>query len=257
MIGLMQYWSPLLSLGLLGVWLNAVTGPSAPGVWLGWLNGIVALCTLAATPYMHPSGKKSFRVGVPATVSILLFVFWVTALRTHAQPQTTWWTFFFSLAFGGLAFIAANESTGVVIRHPGSSQTSQTIERPSPLRSVPEPPARTPQLLNEEQIGGTDAYLPRGGYAEPGEGVQGAYWGVGPKGYLRSDLRIADDICEKMALRGDLDASSIEVSVRQGDVTLRGKVADRVSRRLAEAICESVLGVKKIHNDLVLHGEVA
>jgi hypothetical protein len=261
MVGLLQYWSPVLAFGLLAVWLNFVTGPSQVGAWLAWFDGIVALGALAATPYLHPSRPKIFRVRIPATISALLFTFWLIALLTRGPVALTWWTFFFAVAFASLALLSAFEGIGVVIRHPGTHQG----DRP-PWVSTPPPPSRVPAPSSEEieemygsQIGGTDAYQPRGGYSQHVDRshIFGIYWGAGPKGYLRSDIKIADEISEKLARRGDLDASQIEVDVREGDVTLRGTVKDRASRQLTEAICYSVLGVKDIHNELALAGEAA
>ena len=47
-----------------------------------------------------------------------------------------------------------------------------------------------------------------------------------------------------------LDASDIEVSVKEGEVTLSGKVFDRTDKRLAEDVAESVTGVKNVQNNL-------
>jgi osmotically-inducible protein OsmY len=51
-----------------------------------------------------------------------------------------------------------------------------------------------------------------------------------------------------------LDASDIEVSVEQGEVTLRGYVPDRQAKRLAEDIVDFVAGVKDVHNQIRIRG---
>src|SRR5579884_1892353 len=79
---------------------------------------------------------------------------------------------------------------------------------------------------------------------------RGRYTGRGPKNYRRSDERIQEDINERLTRHGDVDASEIEVEVHNGEVTLRGSVDHRNTRRLAEDIAESVSGVKQIHNQL-------
>lgn len=74
--------------------------------------------------------------------------------------------------------------------------------------------------------------------------------GKGPKGYTKSDDRIQDEVCERMADDGQLDASGISVSVSEGEVTLDGEVDSRRAKRLAEDCAESVSGVKHCQNNL-------
>jgi osmotically-inducible protein OsmY len=80
--------------------------------------------------------------------------------------------------------------------------------------------------------------------------VPGAYSGQGPRGYQRSDDRIKEDVCERLAQHGRIDASNIEVTVDQGEVTLRGTIPDRQMKRKAEDIVENVSGVKDVKNEL-------
>jgi hypothetical protein len=61
----------------------------------------------------------------------------------------------------------------------------------------------------------------------------GAHRGVGPKGYVRSDERIRELVCDDLMDDAWLDASQIEVSVKDGEVMLSGTVANRDARRLA------------------------
>jgi osmotically-inducible protein OsmY len=81
-------------------------------------------------------------------------------------------------------------------------------------------------------------------------GPQPSYRGRGPKNYQRSDDRIREDVCERLAMDHDVDASDIEVSVAEGVVTLNGSVNERYAKRLSEDICESVRGVKDVQNNL-------
>jgi osmotically-inducible protein OsmY len=74
--------------------------------------------------------------------------------------------------------------------------------------------------------------------------------GRGPKGYRRSDERIREDVNDRLTDHAYLDASDIEVSVKEGEVTLSGKVFDRTDKRLAEDVAESVTGVKNVQNNL-------
>ncbi|HEV8658164.1 MAG TPA: BON domain-containing protein [Thermoanaerobaculia bacterium] len=79
-----------------------------------------------------------------------------------------------------------------------------------------------------------------------------SYRGVGPRNYRRSDERIRDDVCDLLMIDGAVDASEIDVSVNDSVVVLSGAVADRMTKRRAEAIAESVLGVKDVQNNLRL-----
>lgn len=47
-----------------------------------------------------------------------------------------------------------------------------------------------------------------------------------------------------------IDASEIEVSVADGEVTLSGTVEDRRSKRRAEDVADDVTGVKHVQNNL-------
>lgn len=77
-----------------------------------------------------------------------------------------------------------------------------------------------------------------------------SYRGRGPKNYQRSDERIREEVCERLTMDHDVDASDIEVTVNGGVVTLSGSVHERYAKRTAEDICESVRGVKDVQNDL-------
>ncbi len=77
-----------------------------------------------------------------------------------------------------------------------------------------------------------------------------SYRGRGPKNYQRADERIREDVCERLTMDHDVDATDIDVSVRDGVVTLEGTVNERHAKRIAEDVCESVRGVKDVQNNL-------
>lgn len=79
---------------------------------------------------------------------------------------------------------------------------------------------------------------------------QGGFYGKGPKGYTRSDDRIREDVCDRLSEDDELDASDISVTVSGGEVTLEGNVPDRRSKHRAEDICDSIAGVRDVHNHL-------
>lgn len=78
----------------------------------------------------------------------------------------------------------------------------------------------------------------------------GTFSGRGPKNWARSDERIREDVCECLTYHPNVDATEIDVLVKDGEVTLTGVVHDRMSKRLAEDIVEDVRGVKDVHNQL-------
>jgi hypothetical protein len=79
---------------------------------------------------------------------------------------------------------------------------------------------------------------------------RGPYAGRGPKGYRRSDERIYEEVCERLTEHPSIDASDVEVSVSEGDVTLTGHVESRAVKHLSESMVETVPGVKEVHNQL-------
>jgi osmotically-inducible protein OsmY len=74
--------------------------------------------------------------------------------------------------------------------------------------------------------------------------------GKGPKGYVRTDERIREDVNDKLSDDPMLDASDIEVSVASGEVTLNGTVNARQDKRRAEDLAEAVSGVNHLQNNL-------
>ena len=72
--------------------------------------------------------------------------------------------------------------------------------------------------------------------------------GVGPTSYQRSDQQIPDEVCHRLTQHGHLNASNIEVSVRNGIVTPRGSVPSCQAKRMAEDTAESVQRVRDVEN---------
>ena len=79
---------------------------------------------------------------------------------------------------------------------------------------------------------------------------QGWFAGRGPRGYQRSDDRIREDVCDRLADDPWIDAADIEVAVRAGEVTLSGNVRERSDKRRVEDVIENVSGVREVHNNL-------
>lgn len=78
----------------------------------------------------------------------------------------------------------------------------------------------------------------------------GPHRGSGPKGYKRSDERIREDLCDALTDAPHLDASGIEVTVKDSEVTLSGTVPTRDDKREAENMAEFCSGVKNVQNNL-------
>jgi osmotically-inducible protein OsmY len=74
--------------------------------------------------------------------------------------------------------------------------------------------------------------------------------GRGPRGYRRSDQRIAEDINDRLTDDPEIDATDIDVLVRDGEVMLRGMVDSRLARRKAEDLAEDTRGVRYVQNNL-------
>jgi osmotically-inducible protein OsmY len=77
--------------------------------------------------------------------------------------------------------------------------------------------------------------------------------GKGPKGYVRSDEKIRDDVNDRLYHDPFIDASDIEVTVSDGDVTLTGTVDSRDTKHRAEDCAEEVTGVKDVSNNLKIN----
>lgn len=71
------------------------------------------------------------------------------------------------------------------------------------------------------------------------------------KGFDVSDERIREEVLARLD-DGDLDASEIVVEVARGEVTLSGKVSDRASKQMAQAIVHPLRGVRHCNNRVLI-----
>jgi osmotically-inducible protein OsmY len=57
-------------------------------------------------------------------------------------------------------------------------------------------------------------------------------------------------VCEALTVRDDVDASDVEVSVRDGDVLLCGTVPEHAMKRAAELAAECCRGVTHVQSSM-------
>jgi hypothetical protein len=76
-----------------------------------------------------------------------------------------------------------------------------------------------------------------------------SYRGRGPRCYTRSDERLLETVCEQLTDDPRIDASDIEVEVKQQVVTLRGSVPDRRTKYAVEELVANA-GALDIENQL-------
>ena len=76
------------------------------------------------------------------------------------------------------------------------------------------------------------------------------HYGKGPKNWMRSDELIREDACEALYESYVVDATDIEVQVKEGLVTLKGSVNTRFAKKEAELCVEYLRGVIDVKNEL-------
>ena len=76
--------------------------------------------------------------------------------------------------------------------------------------------------------------------------------GRGPSNYSRSNERILEDACDRLTDDRGVDATDIQVTVENREITLDGKVNTRWEKRRAEDIVHDVSGVSHVQNNLRL-----
>ena len=80
--------------------------------------------------------------------------------------------------------------------------------------------------------------------------MTGPHKGKGPRDYQRSEDRIREDVCYRLADDDMVDASDIQVEIKDEEVILTGTVNSREEKRRAEDLVESIYGVRNVENRL-------
>lgn len=136
----------------------------------------------------------------------------------------------------------------------GQSHGLGSSERPSGGRAYGDYSGSPSGYFGDEQGTrgrGLDQYGAQGSQGQSwSQENYGAHRGRGPKGYKRSDERIKEEVCDCLSDDDRLDASNIEVTVKDGEVTLSGYATSRADKRWAESLAERISGVKEVQNSL-------
>lgn len=73
-----------------------------------------------------------------------------------------------------------------------------------------------------------------------------------PRNYRRSDERVREDICERLAADARIDATEVTVEVRGGRVMLEGTVPERRMKYLIEDTAAACLGANDVENRIAV-----
>ena len=83
----------------------------------------------------------------------------------------------------------------------------------------------------------------------------GSHRGKGPQNYKRDDSRIKDDVNDSLTDHHNIDASNINVEVKDGNVILSGHVDNRQAKREAETAIDYISGVNNVENRIHVRSE--
>ncbi len=111
------------------------------------------------------------------------------------------------------------------------------------------------ERMNQDR--GARSWNPQDSYGRGAPMERGPHRGKGPMNYQRSDERIRELVCEALTEDHNVDASNIEVTVKNGEVTLTGTVENRMQKRMAEDVVEQCSGVYDVHNQLRVGADVS
>jgi osmotically-inducible protein OsmY len=81
---------------------------------------------------------------------------------------------------------------------------------------------------------------------------RGEHFGKGPRNWKKSDVSVREEVCEALYYNRTVDATDIDVDVKDGVVFLTGWVDSRDAKRDTEKCIEDIVGVFDIRNELHL-----
>ncbi len=85
----------------------------------------------------------------------------------------------------------------------------------------------------------------------------GPHRGKGPKDYARPVERIREDASDRLMEDSLVDASEIEIWIKDNELILSGTVETRFKKRRAEYLVENVSGINHVQNNLRVAGNRA
>jgi osmotically-inducible protein OsmY len=149
--------------------------------------------------------------------------------------------------YGGVTQKTANTIGGAYAENRGRREAEDMDAR---SRRFDNSPFENGRLYNWNRRQGWDEYYGQESSRQGGAQMDHhiGHRGKGPKGYKRADDSIFHDVCDTLSLSPDVDATNIEVSVKEGVVYLNGSVRDRNSKRMAELEIENISGVQDVQN---------
>ncbi len=74
--------------------------------------------------------------------------------------------------------------------------------------------------------------------------------GNGPRGYVRSDDRILEDLCEQLCDDPLVDARQVDPRCEGGCIVLEGEFSSRWMKHRVEDIADGIMGAKEVENRL-------
>jgi hypothetical protein len=163
----------------------------------------------------------------------------VTIRRPAAETRRPW---------GRPAYTAVPEP-GAAWSGPSADLPRPDVRRRSPTFDPDRAGYRSP-LESAGELHGWSPTERHGGRAEPSVAEAPRAVSRPPARYTRPDERIRDDVYDRLMGETGIDASDVDVIVKNGEVTLSGTVRDRVDKRRIEELAEGVLGVRDVHNQL-------
>jgi hypothetical protein len=93
--------------------------------------------------------------------------------------------------------------------------------------------------------------------AREDDAMRGPYAGRGPRGYRRTDARIAEDVSDRLTDDEYVDASDVTVTVNDAVVALEGTIDSADARDRAGNIARSCSGVKDVENRITVRAAAA
>ena len=82
------------------------------------------------------------------------------------------------------------------------------------------------------------------------EQLVASHRGKGPKGYRPTDERLRERVCERLTDDPFVDATDIEVSIANGEISLSGSAETRRMKYAVEDVVAEVPGVTAVHNSI-------